>query len=257
MERIRGCRPGLVSLGRSAESSSAAWQRSPSQQWANPEPKHVEHGGNCGKPWHSGQIMCSTFENRRDSKRRMKAQWSASHSPGQAHRAFHRKAHSGTWGTRVNCGAGNPRNFAEFASHCDRVLRGHSMMARPAKGVITMPSRIWRLIGSTTFVCALLSLSAPAGAQNQVSCLSAPPSDAPQNSHWYYRTNRTTQRKCWHLRTADQSGRRGAQTAQDPTTSDPLPTGHINPSDKAADELYADFLKWRDHQIGYDSGKHR
>ncbi len=35
-------------------------------------------------------------------------------------------------------------------------------------------------------------------------CLVAPNSPAPEGSHWYFRTDRAKQRKCWYLRTLDQ-----------------------------------------------------
>jgi hypothetical protein len=52
-------------FGRSTRLPSAGWHRSPSQQWAKPEPKHVEYGGNCWRPRQSGQIMWLDPENRR------------------------------------------------------------------------------------------------------------------------------------------------------------------------------------------------
>jgi len=41
-------------------------------------------------------------------------------------------------------------------------------------------------------------------------CLAAPSAEAPEGSHWFYRTDRETQRKCWYL---TQNGRKVA-TAQ-------------------------------------------
>jgi hypothetical protein len=39
------------------------------------------------------------------------------------------------------------------------------------------------------------------------SCITAPNSPAPQGKHWFYRTDRATQRKCWYLRAKDQPTR--------------------------------------------------
>jgi hypothetical protein len=122
-----------------------------------------------------------------------------------------------------------------------------------------MSPRIRRSIVSATFICALLvsslSASVPANAQNQSDCLSAPTSSAPQNGHWYYRTNRTTQRKCWHLGTDDHSSPpNGAQTAQDGAASNPSQSSRANVSDKESEKLYAEFLEWRDHQAGHTEG---
>jgi hypothetical protein len=38
-------------------------------------------------------------------------------------------------------------------------------------------------------------------------CLAAPNSPAPPGSHWYYRSERSTQRKCWYMRSEDQQAR--------------------------------------------------
>lgn len=54
-------------------------------------------------------------------------------------------------------------------------------------------------------------------------CLAAPNTTAPQGSHWYYRLERPSQRKCWHLAQKDQKIRRTAA----PTSPQP------NPGDEA------------------------
>jgi hypothetical protein len=50
-------------------------------------------------------------------------------------------------------------------------------------------------------VAALLSFSAlpTSGGIAAETCLAAPAQPAPQGSHWYYRLDRATQRKCWRL----------------------------------------------------------
>jgi hypothetical protein len=114
-----------------------------------------------------------------------------------------------------------------------------------------MSSRIRRSISSATFVCALLVPSLGANAQSTGNCLSAPTSPAPQNSHWYYRTNRTTQRKCWHLGNGDRSlPPSGVQTTRDGATSNPSRSSHAKVSNKETAELYAAFLEWKDRQAG-------
>jgi len=117
-----------------------------------------------------------------------------------------------------------------------------------------MPARIRLPIGSVTFVHALLVSSlgvcAPADTQNSASCVPAPNSSAPQNSHWYYRTDRTTQRKCWYLRATDQSSSgSAAQGERDGATPNPLQSRHANLSDKEVARLYTEFLQWRDRQV--------
>jgi hypothetical protein len=50
-------------------------------------------------------------------------------------------------------------------------------------------------------------------------CLTEPKPDAAQDGHWYYLTNRVTQRKCWHLAPAGTDRER-----TDPAESQPAPT---------------------------------
>src|SRR5438105_10823724 len=59
----------------------------------------------------------------------------------------------------------------------------------------------FRPIGTIAFASALLAFGLPANVAFAVDCLTAPNSPVPPNGHWYYRTDRTEQRKCWHLQT--------------------------------------------------------
>jgi hypothetical protein len=60
-------------------------------------------------------------------------------------------------------------------------------------------------------VFMLSPLSSAANAAE--TCLAAPKGAAPQGSHWYYRVERGSQRKCWRLVQKDQKGQRaGAPT---------------------------------------------
>jgi hypothetical protein len=54
-------------------------------------------------------------------------------------------------------------------------------------------------------VAALVSFSAVPTSSGSAAetCLAAPTQGAPQGSHWYYRLDRATQRKCWRLVTRD------------------------------------------------------
>jgi hypothetical protein len=58
-----------------------------------------------------------------------------------------------------------------------------------------------RPIGIIAFASALLAFGVPTNIAFAVDCLTAPNSPAPPNSHWYYRTDRTQEHKCWHLQT--------------------------------------------------------
>jgi hypothetical protein len=71
------------------------------------------------------------------------------------------------------------------------------------------------------------SLNSPANAAE--TCLAAPKGAAPQGSHWYYRLERGSQRKCWRLVQKDQKGQRAAAQADpqgdvdDDTDESPAP----------------------------------
>ena len=70
-------------------------------------------------------------------------------------------------------------------------------------------------IGMTVIVAALFALGASIGMPTDAradDCLIAPKTSAPEGGHWYYRTDRPTQRKCWYLR-ADQSSQPSARLA--------------------------------------------
>lgn len=69
---------------------------------------------------------------------------------------------------------------------------------------------------SALSLSTLLAASAPARAAE--TCLAAPKGAAPQGSHWYYRLERGTQRKCWRLVQKDQKGQ--SATAQGDTDDD-------------------------------------
>jgi len=113
-----------------------------------------------------------------------------------------------------------------------------------------MSAHLLRPIGILAFVSALLSTGAVAAtdAAFAADCLAAPGSSAP-NSHWYYRTDRAQQRKCWFLRSENAAHGLVA-------TGQPAPgslasfkeflrqrTGAA-PSDQDAERLYAAFLEW-------------
>ena len=89
-----------------------------------------------------------------------------------------------------------------------------------------MLRKILRPIGSIALVATLLvlgvDLGVPANTARADDCLTAPNSSAPQGRHWYYRLDRTSQRKCWYLRApgppeqqaAAQASSEAAATAQ-------------------------------------------
>lgn len=123
-----------------------------------------------------------------------------------------------------------------------------------------MPAQIRRPVGAIAFVVAALALSmgvgVPAGVARAAECLSAPNSLVPPNGHWYYRTDRALQRKCWYLGAADATSQQGTAsvTRQSAPAAGPnsfarfkefmARRGGANLSDKDVETLYAEFLAW-------------
>ena len=83
-----------------------------------------------------------------------------------------------------------------------------------------MSGEIPRPMGAIALVATLLvwgvCVGAPTPTARADDCLAEPNSPAPAGSHWYYRSDRTTQRKCWYIRATDQP----AQPAAAQATSD-------------------------------------
>jgi hypothetical protein len=127
----------------------------------------------------------------------------------------------------------------------------------------TMSAQL-RPIGTIAFASALLAFSVPANIAFAVDCLAAPNSPAPPNGHWYYRTDRTQERKCWHLQTDNDQSEQGiVQTAREATAKPSQSVAAGGPyagrgfkdfvaqhegaklSDEDVETLYAEFLEWR------------
>ena len=125
-----------------------------------------------------------------------------------------------------------------------------------------------RLIGTIAFASAFLAfgfgVGVPANTAFAVDCLTAPNSPAPPNGHWYYRTDRMQERKCWHLQTDNGQSEQGVvQTAREapakPSQSVAAGGPYAGPgfkdfvaqrggaklSDDDVEKLYADFLEWK------------
>jgi hypothetical protein len=126
-----------------------------------------------------------------------------------------------------------------------------------------MSAQLRTQIGSIVLVSGLLAVMS-ANKTRAADCLASPNSSAPKNSHWYYRTDRSEQHKCWHLGAADQSPQQATpQTAREAPPAKPSPSspaasryslenfkdfmaqrGSTNLSDKDVEKLYAEFLEW-------------
>jgi len=104
-----------------------------------------------------------------------------------------------------------------------------------------------------------LGVSVPAKIAFAADWLTAPSSAAPPNRHWYYRTDRTQDRKCWHLQTDGGAPEQAAVHAVREAPAKPSKavagassfkdsvTQHAGakPSDQDVETLYAEFLEWR------------
>lgn len=122
-----------------------------------------------------------------------------------------------------------------------------------------MAAQIRLPISAIAFVSAFLvsipGLIEAVGTARAADCLAAPDSSAPPNSHWYYHTDRTTQRKCWYLRAVTGSPPQGdVETTQSVAAATYsledfkdfiAQRGNANLSDQDVKQLYAEFLAWR------------
>jgi hypothetical protein len=120
---------------------------------------------------------------------------------------------------------------------------------------------------ASTLLASGLEVGLPANVAFALDCLAAPNSSAPPNGHWYYRTDRTEQRKCWYLRanteSSDQSAEQVARAAPPENSSRSAAEvgkyslasfkefmtqrGGAKLSDEDVKKLYAEFLEWRRH----------
>jgi hypothetical protein len=131
-----------------------------------------------------------------------------------------------------------------------------------------MSAQISNPIVTFAFAFGLLAfgsaISIPANNAFAVDCLAAPNTSAPPNSHWYYRTDRTRQSKCWYLRGNNEtSEQRVAQVGREAPSVKPSQPGSTagtyslanfkvfvaqnvgaKLSDRDIEKLYTEFLEW-------------
>jgi hypothetical protein len=79
-----------------------------------------------------------------------------------------------------------------------------------------MPKPIGSLAPVALLVALVVALPAASPAHGAADCAAAPSAQTPPGSHWYYRTDRTTGRKCWYVSSDGRKSR--SQVAQDPST---------------------------------------
>jgi len=114
-----------------------------------------------------------------------------------------------------------------------------------------------RQILSIILVCSVasgISITMSTDMARADDCLVGPGSATP-GRHWYYLTDRATQRKCWHLSgVSEVSGKAASGIAsQTPQTFQTLVAGLPEPaarakngfSEKDVQTLYAQFLEWK------------
>lgn len=113
----------------------------------------------------------------------------------------------------------------------------------------------------TAAICAALlalviaPVSAPSDAEAApaAECLAAPNRKADEGQHWYFRTDRETNQKCWYLREHD-SGTTGSVEGSAPSAEQRAAQQPSAPLDRSADAmpmneqsqkaLFRDFLRW-------------
>ena len=81
-------------------------------------------------------------------------------------------------------------------------------------------------------------------------CIVKPTSQPPQGQHWYYRTDRESNRQCWYLAPEGTTARKGAaetvkQSAPDAPATAALAQGVDNLSQQQREALFRQFIEWR------------
>lgn len=97
-----------------------------------------------------------------------------------------------------------------------------------------MLGQIQRPMGSLVLVTALFLGGAVTGETADTAraddCVAAPNSAASGGSHWYYRVDRASQRKCWYLRATDQPAQHTAAKRTSDTASPTTTTAREKPA---------------------------
>lgn len=104
---------------------------------------------------------------------------------------------------------------------------------------------------ASTFHAALLALVlAPQGATAAPDCLAAPNRTPDEGQHWYYRTDRGSNQKCWYLRDRDVATT-GSVTGEPRARPDAAERREATALDDGAQKaLFQDFLRWYKERSG-------
>jgi hypothetical protein len=117
---------------------------------------------------------------------------------------------------------------------CDGEARTMSASVRPI-GIIALAS---------TLLASALAAGLPAPVAFAVDCVTAPNPAAPPNSHWYYRTDRTQQQKCWYLRAnSGAPEQRAMQVAREAPPENS--TGSVSQAGKYSLASFKEFMAQR------------
>src|SRR5580704_13561979 len=145
------------------------------------------------------------------------------------------------------CCDGPPKPI--ITTQCDQILTEY-FVRRWGGGMVSR--RVASLIKSIVLVISLQTLGADVGATGNnlhaEECLSAPDSPSPQGTHWRYRLDWPTQRKCWYLGAPDRSLRRAAAaTSATPVLfgrrhSVDVPPKSVDPADAASPSSHVGML---------------
>jgi hypothetical protein len=105
-----------------------------------------------------------------------------------------------------------------IATHYDRILQRYFRGSVLAEGIMSVrtprPFGLFALVA--TLLVSAVGVGLPVNTARADHCLAAPNSPAPLGSHWYYRLDWQTQRKCWYFRAP---GERAATPATMPPTT--------------------------------------
>src|SRR5918999_1774498 len=109
-----------------------------------------------------------------------------------------------------------------------------------------MVSRTAQLV-SGLFAAALAATSGNAAPEAE-ECLAKPKGAAPAGKHWYYNTNRETNRKCWFLadegaKSASAPAKRSTTPKQQPDTAPPVEADKETPPAASARAEFIDGPK--------------
>src|SRR3954454_3585183 len=90
-------------------------------------------------------------------------------------------------------------------------------------------------IAALTFAASAIALAPASHAAPAETCLGAPKGVAPQGSHWYYRIDRPSMRRCWYLAEKGQKVTRRAAPRPMPQAEPDDETDTASPTTSAPD----------------------